>query len=286
MRQLKIIRQITDRQNDSINRYFHEISKYELIPAEEEAELAARIKKGDMDAMERLVTANLRFVVSVAKQYQYKGLSLPDLINEGNVGLVKAAYKFDPTRGFKFISYAVWWIRQSIIQAISEQSRIVRLPLNRLSNINKIAKAIACLEQDYQREPTDQEIAEQLDISEVDIRISNLIKKNQLSFDAPISSDCDDGVCLYDVTSAENFPSPDTGLLNESLKIDIARALKKLSSREASIITMSFGLNNSPRRSLHEISQEHGMSSERIRQIRQSVFHKLKHIMREKSFYQ
>ncbi len=276
MRQLIITKQITNRSDEAINRYFQEISKYNLIPVEEEVELTVRIKNGDIHALEKLVNANLRFVVSVAKQYQNRGLSLPDLINEGNVGLVKAAQKFDEKRGFKFISYAVWWIRQAIVQAISEQSRIVRLPLNKVASINKIAKAFPVLEQKFQREPTDDEIANVLDIKEEEVNTSNRIKKNQLSFDAPISNNKEDGFNLYDVININNLPSPDANLLKESLKYEIENALDKLTKREAAIIKMSFGLNNTHPLSLNEISQKQGITSERVRQIRRKGINKLK----------
>ncbi|MBN2521008.1 MAG: RNA polymerase sigma factor RpoD/SigA [Bacteroidales bacterium] len=276
MRQLIITKQITNRTDEAVNRYFQEISKYDLIPVEEEVELTIRIKNGDIQALEKLVTANLRFVVSVAKQYQNRGLSLPDLINEGNVGLVKAAQKFDEKRGFKFISYAVWWIRQAIIQAISEQSRIVRLPLNKVASINKIAKAFPVLEQKFQREPTDNEIADVLDIREEEVNTSNRIKKNQLSFDAPISNNEVDGFNLYDIINENNLPSPDANLLKESLKYEIDNALDKLTKREAAIIKMSFGLNNTHPLSLNEISQKQGITSERVRQIRRKGINKLK----------
>jgi len=281
MRQLKITKQVTDRSNISIRLYFQDIDKYEMMPPEEEAKLASKIQKGDLNALEHLVTANLRFVVSVAKQYQYYGLSLSDLINEGNLGLVRAAYKFDPTRGFKFISYAVWWIRQAIIQAISEQSRIVRLPFNRLLNMNRIEKTAATLEQNYQRDPADEEIAEHLGASWQEINALHQDKNMHLSLDAPLSSDVEGNSCLYDVTTDASYPTPDFRLLDESVKIDIARALKRLSKREESIISMCFGLNDCPQRSVEEISKVHGMSMERIRQIRQAVTRKLKNIMEE-----
>ncbi|MBN2273561.1 MAG: RNA polymerase sigma factor RpoD/SigA [Bacteroidales bacterium] len=276
MRQLKILKQITNRENDSISRYFREISKYELISAEEEVELTTRIRDGDMQAMEKLVTANLRFVVSVAKQYQYKGLSLQDLINEGNVGLVKAAYRFDLTRGFKFISYAVWWIRQSIIQAIAEQTRIVRLPLNKVASINKIAKAIPKLEQEFQREPTDDEIAQLAQITEQEVFNTRKIRRTQLSFDAPLSSDGEDDFNLYDVVGSTSIPQPDESLLVASLRQEIDNALFKLTEREAYIIKMFYGLNSEPSHSLSEISHNLGITTERVRQLRQIGIDKLK----------
>jgi RNA polymerase primary sigma factor len=280
MRQLKITKQITQRADESINRYFQEISKYSIITAEEEVELTIRIKKGDSVALEKLVLANLRFVVSVAKQYQFQGLSFSDLINEGNIGLVKAAKKFDETRGFKFISYAVWWIRQSIIQAISEQTRIVRLPLNRLSSIKKISRAIPHLEQEFEREPNDDEIATFLDLSENEVKQANYIKKNQISFDMPMSSGESD-FSLYDVVQTENVPSPDSTSMNESLMTNIKRALSKLSVRESEILTMSFGLFNTAIYSLQDIADHYGMSSERIRQIKTRGLSKLKSLLKE-----
>ena len=283
MRQLKITRQITQRTDESISRYFQEILKYPMISAEEEVELSMRIKTGDTDALEQLVVANLRFVISVAKQYQNKGLSFSDLINEGNLGLVKAAKRFDETRGFKFISYAVWWIRQSIIQAISEQSRIVRLPLNRLTAINKIKKAIPYLEQEFEREPTDNEIAEYLDLTNDEVKVANNIKKPQVSFDMPLTHDNDDGFNLYDFIQTGCLPSPDTAIMEESLITDINRALNKLSKREASILTMSFGLFGTPDYTLNDIAMKFDMSSERVRQIRNGGLYKLKKLLKNKA---
>ncbi len=285
MRQLKITKQITFRDGESISRYFQEINKYPMISSEEEVELTVRIRSGDQAAMEKLVLANLRFVISVAKQYQHQGLSFPDLINEGNVGLVKAAGKFDETRGFKFISYAVWWIRQAIIQAISEQTRIVRLPLNRLSSINKITRAIPALEQKFEREPTEEEIAGFLELSQEEVGIANDIKKRQLSFDMPLTHDGDGDFTLYDTVQTGSIPSPDSKLINESVSVDICRALKKLTNREESIITMSFGLAGTPIFSLQDIATEYGMSSERIRQIRSRALTRLKTLLTEKELY-
>ncbi len=278
MRHLVITRQITNRQDESINRYFLEINKFDLISAEHEAELAARIRNGDMQALEELVKANLRFVVSVAKQYQNKGLSFPDLINEGNLGLVKAAHKFDETRGFKFISYAVWWIRQSIMQALAEQVRIVRLPLNRVSNINKIARAFPKLEQEFQREPTDEELAREVNITEKDASFTNMIKLNQVSLDAPIVN-TEDEYSLYDILKSSNIPAPDDNLLSDSIKYEINRALSKLTNREADIIRMTYGLDNKPALTLYEISYEIGISSERVRQIKKAGMMKLKRLL-------
>lgn len=281
MRQLKITKQITHRTDGSINRYFQEINKYPMITAEEEAELSARIRNGDESAMDKLVLANLRFVISVAKQYQNQGLSFPDLINEGNVGLVKAAKKFDETRGFKFISYAVWWIRQSIIQAISEQTRIVRLPLNRISSINKISKAIPYLEQEFEREPTENEIAEYLELTNDEVKTANDIKMRSVSFDMPVSRDGESDFSLYDIVQTGDIPSPDNSLMNESVVTNIGRALKKLTSREAAILTMSFGLEGSRAYSLHDIALKYDMTSERVRQIKSKGLIKLKSILKK-----
>lgn len=282
MRQLTITKQITNRSEESINRYFNEINKFPMISVEEEVELSVRIRNGDEKALEKMVVSNLRFVVSVAKQYQNMGLSFPDLINEGNLGLVKAAQRFDETRGFKFISYAVWWIRQSIIKAISEQTRIVRLPLNRLSAINKIRKAIPSLEQEFEREPNENEIATYLELSAEEVEIANNIKKKQLSFDKPISADNDNEFNLYDLVQTGNIPAPDELLMKESLVTNINRALNKLSSKERVIIKLTFGLAGESIHTLHEIAQRYEMSSERIRQIREKALHKLKHLLKDK----
>ncbi|MFP4060213.1 MAG: RNA polymerase sigma factor RpoD/SigA [Bacteroidales bacterium] len=283
MRQLKITKQITPREEASINRYFQDINKYPMITPEEEVDLTVRIKNGDQIALERLVLANLRFVVSVAKQYQNQGLSFPDLINEGNLGLVKAAKKFDETRGFKFISYAVWWIRQGIIQAISENTRIVRLPLNRLSSMNKISRAIPYLEQKLEREPTDEEIALHLDMNSEEVKTANFIKSRQVSFDKPLAGDDQGDFNLYDVVQTGNIKPPDDNLIDESLVKDITRALEKLNPREAEIITMSFGLQGTRMYSLHDIAQKMDMSSERIRQIRSNGINRLKILLKGKN---
>jgi RNA polymerase primary sigma factor len=282
MRQLKITKQITRRDEESINRYFQEVNKYSMISAEEEVVLSVRIRNGDHDALEELVVANLRFVISVAKQFQNQGLSFSDLINEGNLGLVKAAQKFDETRGFKFISYAVWWIRQAIIQAISDQTRIVRLPLNRLSSINKISKAIPYLEQKFEREPSDNEIAEYLDLTHEEVQLANDIKKRQISFDMPLSQDGETDFSLYDLVQNSNIPSPDNNAMKESVTTNVIRALNKLTKREASILTMSFGLCGTPCYTLHDIALEFDMSSERIRQIRSRGLYKLKNLLKGK----
>ena len=285
MRQLKITRQITQRSEESVNRYFQEISKYPMISAEEEVELTVLIRNGDQKALEKLVVANLRFVISVAKQFQNQGLSFPDLINEGNLGLIRAAKRFDETRGFKFISYAVWWIRQAIIQAISEQIRVVRLPLNRLSSINKISKAIPHLEQEFEREPTDTEIAEHLEMTNDDVRIANKIKSRQISFDKPLSYNGDDDFNLYDLIQTGNIPSPDEDIMRESIATNISRALSKLSEREANILFMSFGLSGSTIYSLQEIAMKYNMSSERVRQIRNNGIQKLQRLLKESSAF-
>ncbi|SRR6056297_263781 len=280
MRQLKITKQITHRNEEAINRYFQDISKFPMITAEEEVELSTRIRKGDEIALEKLVASNLRFVISVAKQYQNKGLAFSDLINEGNVGLVKAAKRFDEKKGFKFISYAVWWIRQSITQAISEQTRVVRLPLNRVSSISKIVRAIPYLEQEYEREPTETEIAGYLKVDNAKVKVANRMKNKQISFDNPLkNNNNDDDASLYDVIQTDNIASPDENLMQESLVINMQRALSKLSPRESDILTMSFGLGNTPAHSLHYIAAKFEMSSERIRQIRRAAILKLKKLL-------
>ncbi len=285
MRQLKITRQITLRNEGSINRYFQEINRYPLISAEEEAELAGRIKNGDNGAKERLVLSNLRFVVSVAKQYQNQGVSFNDLINEGNIGLVKAAEKYDETRGFRFISYAVWWIRQSIIQSISGHTRIVRLPLNRISSINKINKATSHLEQEFEREPTEDEVAGYLEVTREEVKLANNIKRQQLSFDMPLSQESDNSFSLYDVIQTGDIPSPDNLLLKESVSTDIDRILKKLTNRDASVLIMSFGLYGTQACSLQEIGLKLQISSERVRQIKTSVLLRLRRLLKESHPY-
>jgi RNA polymerase primary sigma factor len=285
MRQLKITQQITQRNDQSTVRYFQDINKYSLISAEEEVSLSVRIRGGDTVALEKLVVANLRFVVSVAKQYQNQGLSFPDLINQGNLGLVKAATKFDETRGFKFISYAVWWIRQSIMEAISEHTRIVRLPLNRISSINKISKAIPFLEQKLEREPTNSEIAEYMEISLEEVETANSIKKKQISFDMPLVNDGESDFSLYDIVQNEDFPTPDNHLIDESLRTNIQRAIGKLTDREAGVLTMCYGLNNSQVLSLYDIAVKFGTSTERIRQIKNSALVKLRNLLKHSNEY-
>ena len=242
MRQLKITKQVTNRETASLDKYLQEIGKVDLISADEEVELAKKIKEGNEIALEKLTKANLRFVVSVAKQYQNQGLSLPDLINEGNLGLIKAAKRFDETRGFKFISYAVWWIRQSILQALAEQSRIVRLPLNKIGSINKINKTYASLEQRYEREPSADEIASVLEISANDVRESQRNSGRHISMDAPLVDGEDSN--LYDVIMSGESPNPDDSLINDSLRTEIERSLTTLTDREADVIRLYFGLGS------------------------------------------
>ncbi|MDA3883677.1 MAG: RNA polymerase sigma factor RpoD/SigA [Bacteroidales bacterium] len=285
MRQLRITQQITHRDEDSVKLYFHEINKYPMISVEEEIDLSTRIHKGDEKALQKMVESNLRFVISVAKQYQNLGLSFPDLINEGNVGLVKAAGRFDATRGFKFISYAVWWIRQTILQAIAEQTRIVRLPLNQLASINKIARAIPYLEQKNEREPTNKEIADYLEINEDVVADNNSRKQKQISFDKPLSHDDGNDFTLYDILEKESFPSPDNSLLSESLRIDLSQALLKLSLRESKILSLFFGINNNKVHNLHEIAVLLHMSSERVRQLKSAALFKMRKLLAGKTFF-
>src|ERR1035438_6113618 len=260
MRQLKITKQVTNRETASLDKYLQEIGKVELITADDEVALAQRIKQGDQAALEKLTKANLRFVVSVSKQYQNQGLSLPDLINEGNLGLIKAAQRFDETRGFKFISYAVWWIRQSILQALAEQARIVRLPLNKIGSINKVNKAFSKLEQKYEREPTHDEIAEVLGVLPEDVKDSVRNTGKHISMDAPLLSSEDDAGNMYEVLSAEDNPKPDGSLLSESLRKEIERALSTLSSREADVLRLYFGLHGGPAQTLEEIGEKFALT--------------------------
>ena len=280
MRQLKITKQVTNRETASLDKYLQEIGKVDLITAEEEVELAQRIKAGDRVALEKLTKANLRFVVSVAKQYQNQGLSLPDLINEGNLGLIKAAQRFDETRGFKFISYAVWWIRQSILQALAEQSRIVRLPLNKIGSINKINKAYALLEQEHERAPSAEEISEVLDMSEGDVKESTKNSGRHVSMDAPLVEGEDSNV--YDVLNIGESPSPDMQLMIESLRVEIERALQTLTPREADLIRLYFGLNGEHPMTLEEIGETFDLTRERVRQIKEKAIRRLKHTSRSK----
>jgi len=278
MRQLKITKQVTNRETASLDKYLQEIGKVDLITADEEVALAQRIKQGDRDALEKLTKANLRFVVSVSKQYQNQGLSLPDLINEGNMGLIKAAQRFDETRGFKFISYAVWWIRQSILQALAEQSRIVRLPLNKIGAINKINKAYAKLEQVYEREPNAEEIAEMLEITENEVKDSMRNSGRHISMDAPLVQDEDNN--LYDVLKSDEVSTPESELIYDSLRKEIDRAVSTLTGREADVIKLFFGLNGSHPMTLEEIGEKFHLTRERVRQIKEKAIRRLKHTSR------
>jgi RNA polymerase primary sigma factor len=276
MRQLKITKQITNRETASLDMYLHDIGRVELITAEEEVILAQKIKAGDQRALDKLVRANLRFVVSVSKQYQNQGLSLPDLINEGNLGLIKAAQRFDETRGFKFISYAVWWIRQSILQALAEQSRIVRLPLNKIGAINKINKTLSKLEQDLEREPSYDELGEVLEMLPQDIQDTMRNNNRHLSMDAPLTLG-EDGGSMYDLMQNESSLSPDKELIGESLQLEITRALSTLTEREADVVKLFFGLGGKHPHSLEEIGEKFDLTRERVRQIKEKAVRRLKH---------
>ncbi|EDM45156.1 RNA polymerase sigma-70 factor [unidentified eubacterium SCB49] len=278
MRQLKITKQVTNRETASLDKYLQEVGKIDLITAEEEVELAQKIKAGDQRALEKLTNANLRFVVSVAKQYQNQGLTLPDLINEGNVGLIKAASRFDETRGFKFISYAVWWIRQAILQALAEQSRIVRLPLNKIGSINKINKAFTHLEQAHQRPPSPEEIAKELDMTINDVKESIKNSGRSISMDAPLTEGEDYN--LYDVLNTGESPNPDQALLLESLRTEIERALETLTPRESDVIKLYFGLSDQRPMTLEEIGSTFDLTRERVRQIKEKAVRRLKHTSR------
>ncbi len=280
MRQLKITKQVTNRETASLDKYLQEIGKVDLITADMEVELAQKIKAGDQIALEKLTKANLRFVVSVAKQYQNQGLTLPDLINEGNLGLIKAAKRFDETRGFKFISYAVWWIRQSILQALAEQSRIVRLPLNKIGSINKINKTFARLEQENERPPSAEEIAKELDMTVSDVKVSMKISGRHVSMDAPLIEG--ENSNLYDVLNSGESPNPDKSLLHESLKIEILRALETLTPREADVLKLYFGLGDAHPMTLEEIGETFDLTRERVRQIKEKAIRRLKHTSRSK----
>ena len=280
MRQLKITKQVTNRETASLDKYLQEIGKVDLITAEEEVELAQRIKAGDQIALEKLTKANLRFVVSVAKQYQNQGLTLPDLINEGNLGLIKAAKRFDETRGFKFISYAVWWIRQSILQALAEQSRIVRLPLNKIGSINKINKMYAFLEQANERVPSAEEIAKELDMTISDVKESMKNSGRHVSMDAPLVEGEDSN--LYDVLRSGESPNPDRNLLHESLRTEIERALETLTPREADVVRLYFGLGEKHAMTLEEIGETFDLTRERVRQIKEKAIRRLKHTSRSR----
>ena len=280
MRQLKITKQVTNRETASLDKYLQEIGKVDLITAEEEVELAQKVKAGDQLALEKLTKANLRFVVSVAKQYQNQGLTLPDLINEGNLGLIKAAQRFDETRGFKFISYAVWWIRQSILKALAEQSRIVRLPLNKIGSINKINKTYAFLEQSHERPPSAEEIANELDMTINDVKESMKNSGRHVSMDAPLVEGEDSN--LYDVLRSGESPNPDKELIHESLRTEIERALETLTPREADVIKLYFGLGNHHPMTLEEIGETFDLTRERVRQIKEKAIRRLKHTSRSK----
>ncbi len=278
MRQLKITKQITNRESLSLDKYLHEIGKVSMITADMEADLARRIRQGDQAALEKLTKANLRFVVSVAKQFKHNSLTLGDLINEGNLGLIKAAMRFDETRGFKFISYAVWWIRQSIMQALAEQSRIVRLPLNRIGSVNKMLKTFAELEQKFQREPTDEELATVLDVPIDQMRITMQQTGRHVSVDAPFAEE--DGNGLLDVLENVSENTPDAGLMDASLRHEVSRVLATLTHREAEIISDYFGLNEKVALSLEEIGKKFGITCERVRQIKEKATRQLRHKFR------
>ena len=280
MRQLKISKQITNRESQSLDKYLQEIGKVDLLTPDEEVDLAKRIRDGDQLALEKLTKANLRFVVSVAKQYQNQGLSLGDLINEGNLGLIKAAQRFDETRGFKFISYAVWWIRQSILQALAEQSRIVRLPLNRVGSLNKISKTFSELEQKFEREPSPDELAEVLEVSTAEVVDTLKISGRHVSMDAPFVQGEENS--LLDVLENSSESSPDSGLMNDSLRREVQRALSTLTQREADVISLYFGLNGEHSMTLEEIGEKFNLTRERVRQIKEKAIRRLRHTSRSK----
>ncbi|MCD6065276.1 MAG: polymerase subunit sigma [Bacteroidetes bacterium] len=284
MRQLKITKSITNRESASLDKYLQEIGREELITAEEEVQLAKKIRDGDQRALEKLTRANLRFVVSVAKQYQNQGLSLPDLINEGNLGLIKAARRFDETRGFKFISYAVWWIRQSILQALAEQSRIVRLPLNQVGSLNKINKAYSKLEQEFEREPTAEELAELLDLPQDKITDTMKVSGRHVSMDAPLASG--EESTLMDVIVNGDSPRADAALMNESLSKEIDRALSTLTERERDVVKLFFGIGINHGLTLEEIGAKFDLTRERVRQIKEKAVRRLRHSSRSKLLQQ
>ncbi|HAA12735.1 MAG TPA: RNA polymerase subunit sigma [Cytophagales bacterium] len=281
MRQLKISKQITNRESQSLDKYLQEIGKVDLLTPDEEVELAKRIREGDQVALEKLTKANLRFVVSVAKQYQNQGLSLGDLINEGNLGLIKAAQRFDETRGFKFISYAVWWIRQSILQALAEQSRIVRLPLNRVGSLNKISKTFSELEQRYEREPSPDELAEVLEVTTAEVVDTMKISGRHVSMDAPFVQGEENS--LLDVLENDSEETPDAELMNDSLRREVQRALSTLTQREADVISLYFGLNGEHSMTLEEIGEKFNLTRERVRQIKEKAIRRLRHTSRSKA---
>jgi RNA polymerase primary sigma factor len=284
MRQLKITKSITNRESASLDKYLQEIGREELITAEEEVILAKKIKDGDQRALEKLTRANLRFVVSVAKQYQNQGLSLPDLINEGNLGLIKAARRFDETRGFKFISYAVWWIRQSILQALAEQSRIVRLPLNQVGSLNKINKAYSKLEQQFEREPSAEELADMLDLPIDKVSDTMKVSGRHVSMDAPFANGEESS--LLDVLVNLDSPKADTGLMNESLSREIDRALSTLTERERDVVKLFFGIGLNHGLTLEEIGDKFDLTRERVRQIKEKAIRRLRHSSRSKLLQQ
>lgn len=281
MRQLKISKQITNRESQSLDKYLQEIGKVDLLTPDEEVTLAQKIREGDQLSLERLTKANLRFVVSVAKQYQNQGLSLGDLINEGNLGLIKAAQRFDETRGFKFISYAVWWIRQSILQALAEQSRIVRLPLNRVGSLNKISKTFSDLEQKFEREPSPEELAAVLEISAAEVVDTLKISGRHVSMDAPFVQGEENS--LLDVLENDGEDKPDSGLITDSLRKEVQRALSTLTQREADVITLYFGLNGEHAMTLEEIGEKFNLTRERVRQIKEKAIRRLRHTSRSKA---
>lgn len=280
---MKITKQYTNRESKSLDQYLQEIGKVDLITPDQEIELARRIKEGDIKALEMLTKANLRFVVSVAKQFQNQGLSLEDLINEGNLGLIKAAKRFDETRGFKFISYAVWWIRQSIMQAIAEQSRMVRLPLNRVGALNKLAKAYRMLEQEYERKPTASELAQELEMEVDEVADTLQLYGRHISMDAPFSSDDDNKNSLLDIMMNDAQPSPDTELMKESLKKEIQSVLSTLPERESKVICMYFGINDEHPATLEEIGERFNLTRERVRQIKEKALRSLRYASRSSS---
>jgi RNA polymerase primary sigma factor len=281
MRQLKISKQITNRESQSLDKYLQEIGKVDLLTPDEEVDLAKRIRSGDQLALEKLTKANLRFVVSVAKQYQNQGLTLGDLINEGNLGLIKAAQRFDETRGFKFISYAVWWIRQSILQALAEQSRIVRLPLNRVGSLNKISKTFSELEQKYEREPSPDELADVLEVTTNEVVDTMKISGRHVSMDAPFVQGEENS--LLDVLENDSEDTPDSSLMNDSLRREVQRALSTLTQREADVITLYFGLNGEHSMTLEEIGERFNLTRERVRQIKEKAIRRLRHTSRSKA---
>lgn len=279
---MKLTRQLTNRESKSLDQYFVEIGKFDLLSPAEEVDLAIRIKNGDLEAQNKLVKANLRFVVSVAKMYQNQGISLGDLINEGNIGLVKAAVRFDETRGFKFISYAVWWIRQGIMSAIADQSRVVRLPLNRVGNLTRLGKAYRELEQEYERKPTTEELAKILDITSDEVAYILQIASRQISVDAPLTNGDENKSTLMDILYNTDQPMPDKDLIDNSLKNEVADVLSTLDEREAHVIRLSFGIGNNQKATLEEIGERFNLTRERIRQIKETALRKLRNSKRSR----